>query len=363
MQRIWTLSAILILSMGLLGLSPPARGAASSVFSPPRQDSPTDTPQPSAPTPGEIVAAVNNLRLSHGLNALTTHPVLMAVAADQANALALSAGAIGHERPCGMTLGQDLLRRGYPLAGALSLDGYRSENWGTASTAEEAIRMWLSDEPHTNTMLSENRSDIGAAVAVGDQIYVVLETALSAASGQMQYEAAGILTGIPMTVAACYGEATQYAANSLLPQYSIPVARATALPNGDVIHEVKYGQALWSIAIQYGTTIEQIRRLNNLSLTPVIYPGQKLVVMRNATQPAPDSALTPTLPAAVVAYDFIVTPVAPAAPSPTGAARPVSPDDFVRQNWMVIVILAISFTVLLAGFGVMGKRRTRGWPG
>jgi uncharacterized protein YkwD len=360
MKRIWTLSAILLLLTGLLGLSPLARAEASSAFSPPRQDAATDTPQPSLPTPAEIINAVNNLRTSRGLNVLTTNSILMQVAADQANALALSEGAIGHERPCGMTLGQDLLRRGFPLAGALSLDGYRSENWVTASTAEEAMKFWLSDEPHTDTMIDPNRSDIGAAVAVSDQVYVVLETALSTASGQMQYEAAGILTGVPMTVSACYGEATQYAANSLLPQYSVPVARATALPNGDVIHEVKYGQALWSIAIQYGTTIDNLRRLNNLPATPVIFPGQKLIVMKNATQPAPDSLLTPTLPAANVAYDFIITPIATYTPTSAGAVETVPSGDFVQENGMVIAILIFSFAILLIGFGVLGRRKTPG---
>lgn len=360
MKRIWTLSAILLLLMGLLGLSPLARVEASPAFSPPRQDAPTDTPQPSLPTPAEIINAVNNLRLVRGLNALTTNSILMQVAADQANALALSNGAIGHERPCGMTLGQDLLRRGFPLSGALSLDGYRSENWGTASTAADAIQMWLGDEPHTDTMLDPNRSDIGAAVAVSDQVYVVLETALSTASGQMQYEAAAILTGIPMTVSACYGEATQYAANSLLPQYSIPVARATALPNGDVIHEVKYGQALWSIAIQYGTTIDQLRRLNNLPATPVIYPGQKLIVQKNATQPAPDSLLTPTLPAANVAYDFVITPISTYTVTPMpGAAATTSPGEFFQENGTTLAILLVSFVVLLTVFGVMGRKKPK----
>lgn len=360
MKRILTLSAILLLLTGLLGLSPLAPVEASSAFSQPRQDSPTETPQPSASTPADVIAAVNELRLSHGLNALTTNSILMQVAADQANALAASEGAIGHERPCGMTLGQDLLRRGYPLSGALSLDGYRSENWVAASTTQDAINFWLSDDPHTNTMLSEHRSDIGAAVAVGDQTYVVLETALSIASGQMQYEAAAILTGIPMTVTACYGEATQYAANSLLPQYSIPVARATALPSGDVIHEVKYGQALWSIAIQYGTTIDNLRHLNNLPSTPVIYPGQKLIVMKNATQPAPDSHLTPTLPAANVGYDFIITPVATYSPTSIAVTQTISSGDFVQQNGMVIGILVFSFAVLLVGMGVLGRRKPSG---
>ena len=88
----------------------------------------TSTPVPSLPSPADIINAVNNLSLQHGLNALTVHDVLMQVAAEQANALASSGGAVGHERPCGMTLGQQLLLMGFPLWGDLSMDGYRSEN-------------------------------------------------------------------------------------------------------------------------------------------------------------------------------------------------------------------------------------------
>ncbi len=61
----------------------------------------TSTPIPSAPSPADIINAVNNLKLQHGLNALTAHDVLMEVAAEQANALAASEGAIGHDRPAG----------------------------------------------------------------------------------------------------------------------------------------------------------------------------------------------------------------------------------------------------------------------
>jgi spore germination protein YaaH len=125
---------------------------------------------------------------------------------------------------------------------------------------------------------------------------------------------------------------------------------------------VKYGQALWSIAIQYGTTIDQLRRLNNLPSTPVIYPGQKLIVMKNATQPAPDAHLTPTLPAANVSYDFVITPIATyTATSIAGAPPPTaSAGDFVQQNGMTLAILFVSFVVLLFGFGVMGRRKPRG---
>ena len=70
------------------------------------QEQDDTTPTPSTLSPAEVINAVNELRLSEGLNALSIHPVLMEVAANQASALAGSGGTIGHQRPCGMTLGQ-----------------------------------------------------------------------------------------------------------------------------------------------------------------------------------------------------------------------------------------------------------------
>ena len=182
---------LVIFPLLLVWILPSAPVHARTLGLPPLQDaSPTpetdSTPMPSAPTPAEIIDAVNALRLAHGLNPLSIHPVLMQVAAQQASALAASEGGVGHERPCGMTLGEQLLSMGYPLLGDLTLDGYRSENWVAAPTVKDAITAWFGDEPHTNTMISDHRSDIGAAIAVSDQTYIVLETALSTASGQMQ---------------------------------------------------------------------------------------------------------------------------------------------------------------------------------
>jgi LysM repeat protein len=314
----------------------------------------TSTPDLDIPSPADVIDAVNNLRLQNGLNVLMVSDILMDVAASQANALAASQGAIGHKRPCGMTLGQELLVKGFPLWGDLSMDGYRSENWGTAATAQEAISMWLGDDLHANTMLSEYRSDIGAAVAVSDQIYIVIETALSTPSRKHQGTAYDILTGIPMTQAACMGWSTQSAGYVDLSQYSIPVALSTARPDGDVIHEVKYGQTLWSIAIEYGTTIEQIKRLNNLTDDTVIQ-GWKLLVKKGATQPVPSTAALSTKAA---------TSLKISTPSPAATVTPVLEEilpsfgagDFLRQNSTIVVALLISFSILVAGIVGFGRK-------
>lgn len=299
--------------------------------------------QENPPSPSEVIEAVNALRIANGLLPLNPHPVLMQVAQWEANAIA--GGAPGHTRPNGLTLGQWLISLGYPLSGDLSLDGYRSENWITADTAQQAVEAWLGDEPHTNTMLSPYRSDIGAAVSVGDQIYIVLETALQTASGQMQEEASSILTAIA-------GGGSFSAGDNSIPQYIIPVSRSTARPDGNVIHKVQYGQSLWSIAITYNTTIDQIRAWNNLGDSTDIYEGQVFLVQMHATQPPPPT----NTPLASPTPYYEITPTS-ALLSPTIGAQAVLMDQKIEKEgtaspsragiWAAIVLF-----IALAGAGI-----------
>jgi LysM repeat protein len=301
-----------------------------------------------APNPADIINAVNSLRLSKGLRTLAVHPVLMQVAQEQANGIA--SGLPGHWRPNGMTLGQWLIFSGYPLSGDLSLDGYRSENWVAASSVEEAMSFWSGDDEHINTMLSVDRSDLGVGVAVSDQIYMVLETALQTGSGQMQSAAGVFLTGIPMTQAAYSVDATQAAENGTIPQYLLPVKVNTPMPNGDVYHEVQYGQTLWSIAVKYNTTIKQIQQLNNLHSTTVNI-GQNLLVLEGVTQPASSAAVTPAaitmIPAQVDSQIYSVQALG-------GRMQEGEPKD------NTLVVAAIAFAALFLGgmFTVMARRKT-----
>ena len=309
----------------------------------------TETPQAiQPPTPAEIVDAINALRLSYGLPALAVHPVLTALAQRQADGIA--AGLRGHWRPYGLTLGQLLIMDGYPLAGDLTQDGYRSENWIISMTAQGAIDAWLSDDEHSNTMLSEFRSDIGAGVSMSrdewgqDQIYVVIETALQTRSGQQQSEARDFLTRLPSILAG-----TTSINGTPVPlspgQYIIPVARSTARPDGDVIHGVQYGQSLWSIAITYGTTIDQIQKLNHLGDSNTVYEQQLLLVQKGATQPV----VIPTqIAATAISISFSPTPSPTVTPTglPTKtAAQPA------RQGSSIVAILIIGISILVAGAG------------
>ena len=353
-----------LLTIGLLFLTltlPSARVFAGYNSLPPLQEetvTPTDTPvevtsTPSAIYPMDIINAVNDLRLRNGLPALFVHQALMDVSAQTANALAATEGAAGHYRPCNMTLGQLLLVRDFALWGDLSQDGYRSEDWVSARTIEDAIAFWLSDQLHSDTMLSEHRSHIGAAVAVGDQVYMVIVTALQTPSGKMQWGADVHLTQAAVVQSNCTGNSTSGAQPGDFSQYSVPVSLSTARPDGDVVHEVKYGQTLWSIAIQYGTTVEQLKRLNGLSDNTVV-TGWKLLVQKGATQPAP-----PTATLLITPPGETLTPT-PALTTPISTPTPSEASVLTRSlgaNKLVVVALILSFSVLVGG--IVGFRKKK----
>ncbi len=314
---------------------------------------PTPTSEPMVgPAPADIINAVNSTRLAYGLPPLAVHPALMQIAQEEANGIA--SGMPGHWRPNGITLGQWLIFSGYPLSGDLSLDGYRSENWVAAGSLEQAMGFWLSDASHTDTILSPFRSDLGVGVAVGDQIYMVLETALQTRSGQMQSDAAVFLTSIPMTQAAYYTNATLSAENGDVSQYVLPVSMSTALPNGDVYHEVQYGQTLWSIAIRYNTTIKQIQQLNNLQSTTVNV-GQKLLVLKGTTPHAPSGAVILSTPV----YEDAAVTMLPTINPPTHAVENFDPSAEKNESeGMVYGLAGIAIAALILG-GVFASAARR----
>ena len=49
-------------------------------------------------------------------------------------------------------------------------------------------------------------------------------------------------------------------------------------------HEVRSGDTLYWIAQQYGTSVEELCRLNHITPNQVIYPGQRLLVTPEGTQ-------------------------------------------------------------------------------
>lgn len=289
----------------------------------------------------ELIAAVNALRTSRGVAPLTPHPILMQTAQAQADFMAATE-TVTHAGPGGVSLTQRLLAAGYPLAGDLSLGGIRAENIiaGPGMTPAQAVQAWMGDAPHQNTMLNPNYQHIGAGVSKnGDTVYYVIDCAMPTSSGQQQ----------PYTP-----EPGAPVSGSDVSQYIVPVTINTPNPDGSVIHEVQYGQSLWSIAIAYDTKIDRIRQLNNLAPGSTdIYPGQKLLVDRvptlapvtpSVTFLSPTTSPSPTL-----------TPEPTASPSPTPAEAVASDSNGTNAGAVTLVILLA--LGLSGGVAWLGTRR------
>ena len=222
-----------------------------------------------AGSPFDLINAVNALRTSYGLAPYSISPILMFTAQSQAEFMAAT-GDVSHTGFGGSSLTDRLLAAGYPLAGDLSLGGFRAENIASGNedrTAQSAVEGWTRDASHLNTMISPNLSEIGAGVAIANgRVYYVIDAALPTTGPVLP--ASTVIAGSGST--------------GPPPETRISVAVvSTPNPEGDIIHEVQVGQSLWQIAIAYEVKIDDIKRLNNL-LDDSIYPGSRLLIKTEA---------------------------------------------------------------------------------
>ena len=218
----------------------------------------------------DLISEVNALRMAHGLAPYNISPILMGTAQAQANYMA-AIGQVTHSGPGGVQVTQRLLNAGYPLAGDLSLGGFRSENvtGGSNKTASQAVLEWQGDGLHLNTMLSQVLTEIGAGVAkVGSTYYMVIDCALPTGNGVPQVYTPGNNNPVISTIVPS--------------DIIVPIFASTPDENGLVYHEVQYGQTLWAIAIEYGVTIDKIRELNDLGEGIDIYQGNRLLIRKDA---------------------------------------------------------------------------------
>lgn len=285
----------------------------------------------------DLVNAVNALRASYGLPAYSINSILMFTAQNQADFMAAT-GNVTHSGPGGIGLTDRLLAAGYPLAGDLSLGGFRAENitsGGENSTAQDAVDRWMGDAPHQNTMLSPDLTEIGAGVAfVNGRVYLVIDCARpTTANAPSGVSTSSIESG-----------ATVPAAEAVI----LPITLSTPNAEGQVIHEVLPGQTLWQIAISYTVKVDDIKRLNNL-VTNDIYPGERLLISLVPT-PVPVT-LTPTSPASATplpeTFPTTISPthVVTKTATPSGSSNTAAP----ANNQVMLVAIAILAGAILVG--------------
>jgi uncharacterized protein YkwD len=282
-------------------------------------------------SPLDLVNAVNNLRAGYGLPAYSINPILMAVAQNQADYMAAT-GKVSHTGAGGSSVTDRLLVAGYPLAGQLSLGGFRSENITSGSesvSAQAVVDQWASNSLHLTTMISPDLTEIGAGVSINaGRGYFVIDCARPTNSDMPQDVGTPGAEGSPIPTAALAGSVV------------IPVTVSTPDANGELIHEVEAGQTLWQIAISYNTKVDEIKRLNNL-VDNNIYPGMKLLIQMNVNvSPAPSNPIIVLLTASPTATSL--APLIAPTFTPTRVNQPL-PGAFNNRIASVIAILVVAF--------------------
>lgn len=298
------------------------------------------------PVAQELIDEVNALRAASGLSPYKVNSILMDVAQTHADYLATK-GIITHFSEDGSRPYQRAIAAGYMVAGDLSAGGSFSENVhsGANLSAKGIVTFWQSDSANVETMLSQAYEDVGVgeATATGITYYVLVAglegEALSITATATSPTLAG-LTPTPSALEFVIATAGGFGTPAII------VSLSTPLESGEIFHVVKKNEGLWSIALAYGTTVEQIKLLNGLA-TDEIFEGQKLLVFR----PIPDTA-TPTPPEATATLGISTsTPTFPASPTATATSTPVPVAPVSRQSSGMVVGIIVVAALLAAGFG------------
>jgi LysM repeat protein len=295
-------------------------------------ETPTTIPVPS---PYELIKRVNWLRNGNGYAALVIDPILMGSAQAVAEGWAYTQY-LDHS---GNTR-EKLIAAGY---GAGDLP------WGTENIAsgpnldiDQVLSSAWNDPLHSKPWVDPNYRHIGAAIVEKDgEIFYVLHAGYTSNG---IYKPQTFSTPDPNATPDLIGTPTAAAVSQLI------VSVTTAMPNaeGKVVHIVRSGQSLWSIADAYGTTVAELAAINGLwADNPTIYIGQKLLI--RIVDPASLSTATPQ-------PTLTGTPTPPPAPTLTALPAAVTTPTVVRvskeesenrQRWWLFGILAVLGTGLL----------------
>jgi LysM repeat protein len=221
----------------------------------------------------DVITAVNQVRAANGLSAYQIDGSLMASAQAHSEYQA-SIGSITHTGRGGSDVKSRAIAAGYGGGAAVSI----IENifGGTNATAQQAVNNWQGDSLHLNTLLSSKATDAGAGVATdGSLVYYTLDVGYIVGSEGNGGLAAAGSSAAPATSIAFF-----------------PIQISTPNTDGSIIHVVRPGQTLWSIAATYKIDLSKLLNLNGFTNSTFIFPGQRITIKSSGAIPGKTSEQT-----------------------------------------------------------------------
>lgn len=170
---------------------------------------------------------------------------------------------------------------------------------------------------------------------------------LRESNGLLSYDPHPVLMNIAQTRA---NSISGTGAPTLIAGTTIP---NTPLPGGEIYHIVQKNEALWSIALLYGTTVQELKLLNSLP-GDEIFEGQKLLVRRaNTETPRPTMELqTATLGIPTSTATQPTTPTITQTPTPLPA-----PPTSMRSGGAVVGGITLAALLSAGLFAFLGRKK------
>jgi len=272
----------------------------------------------------DLINTVNALRAAHGLAAYQIDPWLMSFAQEHSDYQA-STHTSTHVHSDG-THSWDIGIQENVAAG----------DAGYVTVSVAVYEIWV-DWGHLHPMIGYLTGEVGAGVALADdgQIYYTLNIRPGAEAPDDSAQPAAV-TAQPSATAPF-----------------VPLLTSTPDETGAIIHVVGVGEALWSIAISYGVTANDIRQLNGMAPdNTFIYVGQRLIIRPGGTvTPVSTSESTATSTRRPSATAIPVTETrAPTKTATPALTIPVSTTDTPKEPVLTNQTIGTIFLVV----GILG---------
>lgn len=329
--------------------------------------------QPAAEvTAQDLLTLVNGLRTAHGLPALTINSILMSTAQTTAQQMA----------------DQNLTWHIGSTSDRIKAAGYGGSAtvWATENFAtymEDASIEWIqqvwADDWHMIPMTNPIYCDLGAGVAKAEDgtVYYVVHAAYTSRRSCGEYIGPGGITlpTIQAMTQQAGGATPEYVPTEIASNWMEPVITVTPNANGELVHEVRYGQTLWTIADTYGTTVELVKELNGRTWDTV-YVGEHLLIptpayfaltptiTKTPTGQPVDPVILATQSTEIAKYTKTPTATRTLPPSESIAAGvstetppEASPEGMPMGN-MILIVFAIAAVVIVITFVQPWKSRT-----